>query len=234
MDFEGAAWRAAHRVAALPRLMRLVLQRVTEASVTVDGKVVGSIGRGLVALCGIHETDDDKAAEWAARKLLNTRLFEDEKGKMWSQSVASLNLGVLLVSQFTLFAQLKGNKPDFHNAMGPQRARPYWSDFVQRVEGLHTTGPVATGEFGAKMQVSLINDGPVTIELESPPSSPPPNPLQPPQSPPLGKASGGGGGGRVDGRATTPRMAAAAGSAAPGQDLEWAWAMQRHLRSDLS
>ena len=93
--------------------MRLVLQRVKHASVVVDGQVVGSIGRGIVALCGISCDDDDAAAEWAARKILNIRLWENADGKSWAQSVVQGQLGVLLVSQFTLYAELKGNKPDF-------------------------------------------------------------------------------------------------------------------------
>ena len=146
--------------------MRLVIQRVTQASVTVDGELTGSIERGLLVLCGIHETDDDAAAEWAARKLLNVRLWDDG-GKAWARSALQNEYGVLLVSQFTLFATLKGNKPDFHRAMGPQQSRPFWDKFVKRVEGMHK-GPVQQGRFGAKMDVQLNNDGPVTIVLDSP------------------------------------------------------------------
>lgn len=149
------------------------MQRVTEASVTVDGEVTGQIGRGLLVLCGIHEDDDDAAAEWAARKLLNIRLWEEEptsgggEGKAWARSAVQNTFGILLVSQFTLFATLKGNKPDFHRAMGPTHARPYWERFVARVEATHK-GPVQQGRFGAKMDVHLHNDGPVTILLDSP------------------------------------------------------------------
>ena len=153
--------------------MRLVIQRVTEASVVVDGEVVGSIGRGLCVLCGIHADDDESAAEWAARKLLGIRLWE-ANGKAWASSVSQAGLGVLLVSQFTLYAKLKGNKPDFHDAMPPEAARPFWASFVERVTQSHKTGPVQQGRFGAKMEVRLCNDGPVTIELESPVSAPAP------------------------------------------------------------
>ena len=147
-------------------VMRLVLQRVTEASVTVDGETVGNIGRGLMVLCGISEDDDEAAAEWACRKLLGIRLWEAD-GKPWAHSVTQAKLGVLLVSQFTLHAQLKGNKPDFHRAMKPELSRPFWNKFVQRVTQAHKGLPVQTGVFGAKMDVSLVNDGPVTIELDS-------------------------------------------------------------------
>lgn len=116
-------------------------------------------------------------AEWCARKLLGVRLFDSADGsKPWARSVAQANLDVLLISQFTLFATLKGNKPDFHRAMGPTTAKPFWEAFVQRVRKAHTSGKVAEGTFGAKMAVRLCNDGPVTIELESPSSSSSPAP----------------------------------------------------------
>ena len=173
--------------------MRLVLQRVTEASVTVDGAVVGSIGAGLMVLCGISEEDDEAAAEWACRKLLGIRLWE-ANGKPWAASVTQAKLGVLLVSQFTLHAQLKGNKPDFHRAMKPELSKPFWERFVQRVTQAHKNLPVQTGVFGAKMDVSLINDGPVTIELDSAAetskaTAPPPPSPSPPPAPPAPKAA---------------------------------------------
>lgn len=162
--------------------MRLVIQRASEASVVVDGHVVGALpsGGGLVVLCGIHEQDTEADAEWACRKLLGVRLFESEDGsKPWVRSVAQAKLGLLLISQFTLFATLKGNKPDFHRAMGPTTAKPFWEAFVQRVRQAHS-GSVAEGIFGAKMAVSLCNDGPVTIELESPSSQAALAPITPP------------------------------------------------------
>jgi D-aminoacyl-tRNA deacylase len=152
--------------------MRLVIQRVSKASVSVDDETTGSIEHGLLVLCGIHEDDDEAAAEWAAKKLLNIRLWEEPDksgggGKPWTRSALQNNFGVLLVSQFTLFATLKGNKPDFHRAMGPQQARLFWERFVARVQAMHT-GSVQQGRFGAKMDVQLCNDGPVTILLDSP------------------------------------------------------------------
>lgn len=121
-------WRGSASAAPIGqcKTMRLVIQRVTEASVTVDGEVTGAIGRGLCVLCGIHEGDTDSAAEWAAKKLCSIRLWEDSAGKPWAQSAAQGKYDLLLVSQFTLFATLKGNKPDFHHAMGPDKAKPFW------------------------------------------------------------------------------------------------------------
>ena len=161
--------------------MRLVIQRVSEASVTVDGEVASSIGAGLLVLCGIHNDDDgeelgDKrlaekvtkeTIDWAARKVCNTRLWEDKSGKMWTQSAAQGGHEILLVSNFTLWAKLKGNKPDLHDAMGPDRARAFWERFVKVVQGMHK-GKVQQGQFGADMKVRLCNDGPLTVTLDSP------------------------------------------------------------------
>ena len=161
--------------------MRVVIQRVKEAQVVVDGETTGAIAHGLLVLCGIHEDDDDAAAEWCARKLTSIRLWQDDGGKQWARGVG--NGGLLLVSQFTLFASLKGNKPDFHRAMGPTLAQPFWERFVARVQALHK-GPVQQGRFGAKMAVTLCNDGPVTIILDSPTSAPAPAPAPAPASAP--------------------------------------------------
>ena len=167
------------RRAGTARSMKLVLQRVTEASVTVDDEVVGRIGPGLLCLVGIAADDDPAAMEWAVRRILGIRLWE-EAGKAWSKSVGALGLEVLLVSQFTLYCALKGHKPDFHHAMPPAAARDYWGSFVRAMSAAHP-GKVEQGKFGAHMIVSLVNDGPVTIELESPaaaPSAPPPAPAK--------------------------------------------------------
>ena len=147
--------------------MRLVIQRVREASVTVGGEVVGSIGRGLVVLCGLERSDDQAAAEWAERRICGIRLFENADDKAWAASVASAGLEVLLVSQFTLLAVLKGHKPDFSKAMGPAEARPFFDGLVRRI-GAALPGRLQTGRFGEHMDVRLANDGPVTIELQSP------------------------------------------------------------------
>lgn len=110
--------------------MRLVLQRVSQAKVTVGGEVVGSIGRGLLCLVGISAEDRaEESIEWATRRILGIRLWEDGD-KAWAKSVTALGLEVLLVSQFTLYSILKGHKPDFHNAMPPAPAREFWAKFV--------------------------------------------------------------------------------------------------------
>ena len=131
--------------------MRIVLQRVTSASVTVGGKVVGSINAGVLALVGLTSGDGAAERDWATRKILNTRLWEDAGGKAWARGVKQCGLEVLLVSQFTLYAFLKGNKPDFHLAMPPDEARAAWTELVAAVEKAHP-GKVQQGEFGAKMQ----------------------------------------------------------------------------------
>ena len=167
---------------------------VASAKVVVDGVTVGEIGKGLLVLGGIcdsDDSDDGKAAiEWAVRKILGTRLWEDAAGKSWARSVQQEGLEVLLVSQFTLHAVLKGNKPDFHRAMPPARSRPFWDKFVAAVEK-KLPGKVQQGQFGALMQVHLVNDGPVTITLDSDanasapaPAPAPPPPAPPPTSPP--------------------------------------------------
>lgn len=144
--------------------MRIVLQRVTEASVTVDGVPVGAIGEGLVALVGIAHGDDVAVVERAAAKTATLRIFRDHDGR-FDRSVADVGGAVLVVSQFTLLADTrKGNRPSFTGAAHPDQAAP----LVDRYAGaLRTLGlEVATGRFGADMRVTLVNDGPVTIVLE--------------------------------------------------------------------
>lgn len=149
--------------------MRAVLQRVRRGEVRVAGRSVGAIGEGLVVLVGISRTATERDAEYVARKVLNTRLWPDpDDGRPW-KSAAAPSREVLLVSQFTLYAVLKGNKPDYHLAMAPDEARPFWDRFVERVRGAHPGGPekVQQGEFGAMMDVDIVNDGPVTITIDS-------------------------------------------------------------------
>ena len=147
--------------------MRAVIQRVSEARVTIDGAVVGEIGQGFVVLLGIHEEDGLEDVSYLVRKISMMRVFEDDEGKM-NRSLASLADGgaILSISQFTLYADTKkGNRPSFVKAARPDVAIPLYNAFN---EGLIKAGiPVATGEFGANMAVSLVNDGPVTIIIDT-------------------------------------------------------------------
>jgi D-tyrosyl-tRNA(Tyr) deacylase len=144
--------------------MRIVLQRVSRARVTVDGRVTGEIGAGLLLLVGFTEGDDDEALAWMAEKVVGLRIFPDEEGKM-NRSVEEAGGAVLIVSQFTLYGDArKGRRPSFIGAARPETAIPLYERFVERVRA--TGRPVATGEFGAMMDVELVNDGPVTLILE--------------------------------------------------------------------
>jgi D-aminoacyl-tRNA deacylase len=142
--------------------MIAVVQRVTQASVTVEGAVVGAIGPGLLVLLGVHTTDTEAEADGLARKVAGLRLFADDAGRM-NRSVADTGGGVLVVSQFTLYGDVqKGFRPSFVAAAPPEIAEPLYERFAAQV-GAHLGRPVATGRFGAMMQVALVNDGPVTL-----------------------------------------------------------------------
>eukprot|EP00958_Prasinococcus_capsulatus_P001277 scaffold111_cov404-Prasinococcus_capsulatus_cf.AAC.24 len=146
--------------------MRAVLQRVLKASVSVDDEIVSSIGPGLLVLVGIRAEDTDAEAE--CRKVLNSRLFHnDEKDKPWDLSVMQTQGEVLFVSQFTLYGILKGNKPDWHNAMPPQEAKAFYNSFLDKVRQAYEPDRIRDGVFGAKMKVDICNDGPVTLILDS-------------------------------------------------------------------
>lgn len=145
--------------------MRILLQRVTEASVRVDGDVIGSIGPGLLLFVGIRDGDSAEEAAVLAGKIANLRIFEDEAGKM-NRSALDLGLSALVVSQFTLYADLrKGRRPSFIDAARPEIAAPLVEAFAGALRDLGLT--VDTGQFGAHMEISLINDGPVTIWVDS-------------------------------------------------------------------
>jgi len=146
--------------------MRAVVQRVRSSRVVVDGKVVGEIDRGLLVLLGIRTGDTIDQARWLADKVVGLRILEDEQGKM-NVSVADAGGSVLVVSQFTLYGDCsKGRRPSFIDAARPEDAEPLYEAFANaiRMDGV----PVATGQFGAMMQVELVNDGPVTVILDSP------------------------------------------------------------------
>ena len=145
--------------------MRAVVQRVGRASVASEGKVLGSIGPGLLVFVGVTPGDDVAAVRWMAEKILRLRIFEDEAGKM-NRSVEDIGGGILVVSQFTLYGDAaRGNRPSFTAAAPPDVAKPLYEDFVGVLASM-TSLPVATGSFGAAMEVALVNDGPVTILLE--------------------------------------------------------------------
>lgn len=151
--------------------MRAVVQRVASASVEVDGRTVSEIGPGLLVLVGLHDSDSDADAEYICRKVLNMRLFPNETtGKAWDLNVVQKNYEVLLVSQFTLYGMLKGNKPDFHVAMPPERAKPFYASVVERFGKSYCPDAIKDGVFGAMMKVNLVNDGPVTMQIDSQPS----------------------------------------------------------------
>jgi len=145
--------------------MRIVLQRVSEARVRVDGEVIGEIGAGLMILLGVGRDDADADVAYLADKVAGLRIFEDEQGKM-NRSVAELGGGVLVVSQFTLYGDCrKGRRPGFSAAASPERANQLYLEFAARLQATGLT--VATGIFQADMQVELVNDGPVTMLLDS-------------------------------------------------------------------
>jgi len=145
--------------------MKIVIQRVSEASVKVDGKIVGEIGKGLMLLTGIDENDEKSDADWLVQKILNLRIFGDEDDKL-NLSVKDISGEILCISQFTLIADYKkGNRPSFIKAAKPDQAVPLFDYFKEEIakSGLKTE----SGIFGADMKVSLINDGPVTIVMDS-------------------------------------------------------------------
>lgn len=145
--------------------MRVVLQRSGPANVKVDGEVTGKITKGYVLLVGITHTDTEEDVDYVAKKIANLRLWEDEEGKM-NRSILEVGGDILSVSQFTLYGDTKkGRRPSFINAARPEQAEPLWQSFNERLkeQGLQ----VQTGIFGAMMDVELVNDGPVTIIVES-------------------------------------------------------------------
>ena len=145
--------------------MRAVIQRVTEASVTIEGEIVGKIGQGFLVLIGVEEGDGENDFKYMSTKVPNLRIFEDENGKM-NRSLLDVGGQILAVSQFTLLGDARSSRrPSFIQAARPETANPMYERLVEawRAQGIH----VETGRFGADMKVSLINDGPVTIMMDS-------------------------------------------------------------------
>ncbi len=146
--------------------MRVVIQRVKSSSVTISGEIRSATGRGLLVLVGIEDADTTEDASWLASKLVNLRLFDDSDGVM---NLSALETGseIMIVSQFTLHASTrKGNRPSYIRAARPEKAIPLYEDFIARTEDL-LGRRVSTGVFGAMMEISLVNDGPVTIFIDS-------------------------------------------------------------------
>ena len=145
--------------------MIALVQRVSSASVTVDGRPVSSIGPGLLILLGIHRTDTSNEVDWVARKVAQLRIFRDDDGLM-NRSLIDIAGEALVVSQFTLYGDArKGNRPSFIESAAPKIAEPLYESFSRTLAGL-LGRPVPTGEFGAMMDVALVNDGPVTLWIE--------------------------------------------------------------------
>jgi D-tyrosyl-tRNA(Tyr) deacylase len=145
--------------------MRVIVQRVSEASVQIDQKIQGSIQKGFVLLVGIEEDDTFEDCEWLASKISQMRVFSDDIGKM-NLSIQEIKGSLLIISQFTLFASTKkGNRPSFIKAARPETAIPLYTHFIDSFKAFQI--PTQTGVFGADMKISLINDGPVTIFLDS-------------------------------------------------------------------
>lgn len=146
--------------------MRAVIQRVKEAGVTIDGRQKAAIGPGLLVLLGIEDADNEQDISWLSSKIIQMRIFADEAGLM-NRSVADTGGDLLLVSQFTLHAATrKGNRPSFIRAARPEKAIPLYEQMIKKLE-LDLGRSIGTGEFGADMQVNLVNDGPVTIIIDS-------------------------------------------------------------------
>jgi D-tyrosyl-tRNA(Tyr) deacylase len=145
--------------------MRAVLQRVSRARVTIDGEVAGEIGRGLLVLLGVTGSDTPEQAQWLAEKVIGLRIFNDAEGKM-NLCLQDVGGAMLVVSQFTLYGDCrKGRRPSFIDAAPPEIAMPLYEAFIAEVRGRGV--PTATGRFGAMMQVELVNDGPVTLIVDS-------------------------------------------------------------------
>lgn len=146
--------------------MRTLIQRVQHASVTIDGQLKSKIGKGLLVLVGIEDRDTQEDIEWLCKKIANLRIFDDENGVM-NRSVIESGGEVMVVSQFTLHASTKkGNRPSYIKASKPEFAIPMYESFCAEM-GLQIGKPVSTGEFGADMKIELLNDGPVTILIDS-------------------------------------------------------------------
>ncbi|AMO20079.1 D-aminoacyl-tRNA deacylase [Flavobacterium columnare] len=146
--------------------MKVVIQRVSEASVTIENEIVAKIKQGLLIFVGIQDLDNQEDSTWLSSKIVNLRIFDDEEGVM-NRSIKDINGEIIVVSQFTLYAQTKkGNRPSYIKASKPDVAIPLYESFVKQIE-TDLEKPIQTGRFGADMKVRLVNDGPVTILMDT-------------------------------------------------------------------
>jgi D-tyrosyl-tRNA(Tyr) deacylase len=146
--------------------MRVVIQRVLESHVKVDGQIIGQVGKGLMILVGIEPSDNQEDIVWLSNKIVNLRIFDDEQGVM-NKSIIDISGDILLISQFTLHASTKkGNRPSYIQAAKPEIAIPLYEQFIAQLQ-LDLGKSIQLGSFGADMKVSLINDGPVTITIDT-------------------------------------------------------------------
>jgi D-tyrosyl-tRNA(Tyr) deacylase len=153
--------------------MKLVVQRVKSASVTVDNQIISSIGPGVMALVGLHEHDTEKDLNYCCKRLLACKLFANDDGALWRHGVKQRELEVLCVSQFTLYGKLtKKNQPDYKSSMKSVPAQALYSQFLELLKEAYEPEKIKDGEFGAMMDVALVNDGPVTVVFESEPKAP--------------------------------------------------------------
>ena len=148
--------------------MKIIVQRALSGSVTVDDKQIATTGKGIVCLVGIHKDDKEEDLDWMVNKILKFFCWDADNETPWRKCVIDIDGDVLLVSQFTLYANLgKGRRPDFSQAMPPDRAEPMFNRFVEKVRAAYKPEKVQTGQFGAHMQVGIVNDGPVTFTFDS-------------------------------------------------------------------
>ncbi|KAG4084701.1 D-tyrosyl-tRNA deacylase [Neocallimastix lanati (nom. inval.)] len=148
--------------------MRAVVQKVITSNVEVEGEKISEINKGIMALIGICQDDTEEDMDKLVRKLINLKLFKDDQDRFWKKSVKDLDLEILCVSQFTLYAQTsKGNKPDFHLAMKTEEANAFYNKFLDKLRTTYKPEKIKDGKFGAMMNVSLVNEGPVTIIIDT-------------------------------------------------------------------
>jgi len=165
-EWDGGTWCGLGKQAWKGNKMRAVIQRVSEASVRIGGQIKGAIGPGLLVLVAVAEDDSREDIDWLSGKLVRLRIFNDDQGVM-NRSVQEVQGGILVISQFTLYASTKkGNRPSYSRSARPEVAIPLYEALVCKL-GEDLGRPVATGEFGAHMEVALINDGPVTIQIDT-------------------------------------------------------------------